>query len=38
MNLGNLAPVACVVGAIVLLAMGVEHGWGWLLVLAVLLS
>lgn len=32
--IGCLVSLTSVCGAIMLLAMGVEHGWGWLLVVA----
>jgi hypothetical protein len=36
MRTDHIIAVACIVGAVVILATGGESGWGWLLVIAVL--
>lgn len=34
----NVPSMVCVVGAVVLLALGIDQGWGWLIFLAFCLG
>lgn len=33
----NAVSLSCAIGAIVCLVLGIEHGWGWLLFVAICL-